>query len=361
METNSRQLSNLANKTFNEALVDGFKLFAKIYKKLILPLALFQILLIVLDTLILTDLQWYIESFGLNVADMLDNIVDTPLTESEMNALASFLLLNFALLFLQNLIGAMIITIAMCTVSNYAFKSYMGEEVSFKDSFKGSFNKKIFTVIIILGFILPLSSLLLFIPGIIIFGFFIFLIFTYNMEDVNPIKEAKRIAKGSFFKVIGVFIINFIFIFVISFTFTSILDFFLETDSLYFQAEINSWFDPATRNYGMLILYQILYSLVDILFAPLFICLLTTIYSTLKARKELGYSPQKRYYRESYPQLKQDSFESTENILLDDSIESSESISLKDRFYCPYCGYLLRKPKKFCPKCGESLEDLSIT
>jgi len=348
METNSRQLSNLANKTFNEALVDGFKLFAQIYKKIILPLAFFQILLIVLDTLLLTNFRWYLDSFGLNVADMLNNIVDTPLTESELNALTSFLLMNFALLFFQNLIGAIIITIAMCSVSNYAFKSYMGEEISFKDSFKASFNKKIFTVILILGFILPLSSLLLFIPGIIIFGFFIFLIFTYNMEDVNPIREARRIAKGSFFRVIGVFVINFIFFLVIGFIFTSILDFFLNTDSVYFQAEINSWLNPATRNYGMLILYQILYSLVEILFAPLFICLLTTIYSSIKAQKELGYHPQKQYYQESYPRLEQDSFEST------------ESYSLKDSFYCPYCGYLLKTPKKFCPKCGESLENLNI-
>lgn len=342
METNSRQLSNLANKTFNEALVDGFKLFAQIYKKLILPLAFFQILLIILDTLLLTNLRWDLDSIGLDLADMW--LIEDPfVSESELNALISFLLMNFALLFLQNLIGAIIITIAMCSVSNYAFKSYMGEEISFKDSFKASFNKKIFTVILILGFILPLSSLLLFIPGIIIFGFFIFLIFTYNMEDVNPIREARRIAKGSFFKVIGVFVVNFIFFMVIGFIFTSIMSFFLNTDSVYFQAEINSWLDPATRNYGMLILYQILYSLVEILFAPLFICLLTTVYSSIKAKKELGYYPQKQYYQESYPRLEQDSFEST------------ESFPLKDRFYCPYCGYLIKTLKKFCPKCGESL------
>ncbi len=25
------------------------------------------------------------------------------------------------------------------------------------------------------------------------------------------------------------------------------------------------------------------------------------------------------------------------------------------QFYCPFCGQIITQPKKFCPKCGESL------
>ncbi len=360
MEISSRKFSNFAGKSFNESLADGFKLFYKNYGKLILPLAFFQILLIVLDTLILTDFKWYVESIGINVADIFTDLSDTSLIAEELNALTTYLLMSLVLLFLQNLIGAIIITIAMCSVSNYTYQKYMGEDVSFKESFKSAFNKKIFIVLIILGFFLSLSSLLLFIPAIIVFGFFIFLVFTYNYEDTNPIKEAKRISKGAFSKVIGVFVVNFIFIYVVSFIYISSISAFLDIDSVYSQANINSWNDPATRNFGMIILYQLILSIVDILLAPLFICLLTTLFASLKARKDLGYYPKKGYYQESYPRREQESFEFTGN--LDTTLQPNIPVKdwTKERFYCPFCGYLITSPKKFCPKCGESLDSLGI-
>jgi len=351
MAINSAKFSNLAGKSFNEIIVDGFKLFARNYGKLILPLAFFQILLIILDTLLLTDFKWYVESIGLNITDLYTDLADpTTITESDFNALTSFLLMNLVLLFLQNLIGAIIITIAMCSVSNYVYQKYMGEDVSFTESFKSAFNKKILIVILILGFLLSISSLLLFIPAIIIFGFFIFIVFTYNYENSNPIKEAKRISKGAFLKVIGVFVVNFIFIYVISFVYSTIIYTFLDADLAY-QATINSWSNPATRNFGMIILYQIFFSIIDIFLAPLFICLLTTLFASLKARQDLGYYPKKGYYQESYPRREQESFELTRNL----DITSQPNITLKERFYCPYCGNLIKNIKKFCPKCGESV------
>ena len=353
MEISSSKFRNLAGKSFNETLVDGYKLFYKNYGKLILPLAFFQILLIILDTLLLTDFKWYVESIGINIADLFTDLADTALIAEDLNALTTYLLISFVLLFLQNLLGAIIITIAMCSVSNYTYQKYLGEEVSFKESFKSAFNKKIFIVLLILGFFLSLSSFLLFIPAIIVFGFYIFLVFTYNYEDTNPIKEAKRISKGAFSKVIGVFVVNFIFIYVFSFVYNSIIYTFLDTD---FQATINSWNNPATRNFGMIILYQIIFSIVDIVLAPLFICLLTTLFASLKARKDLGYYPKRGYYQESYSQIAQDSFEFAENL----DITSQPSTPLKKRFYCPFCGFLLNIPKKFCPKCGESLESLGF-
>ncbi|MFX1363701.1 MAG: S8 family serine peptidase [Promethearchaeota archaeon] len=32
-----------------------------------------------------------------------------------------------------------------------------------------------------------------------------------------------------------------------------------------------------------------------------------------------------------------------------------EPLSNLEQFYCPFCGHLIRQPKKFCPSCGESL------
>ena len=49
MENNSQRLVHLANKRFGDVLKDGFKLFSQNYKTLILPLAFFQVILIILN------------------------------------------------------------------------------------------------------------------------------------------------------------------------------------------------------------------------------------------------------------------------------------------------------------------------
>ena len=355
MEESQRSV-DLANKRFSDIVLDGIKLFFHNYGKLILPLACFQVLLVILDIFILTDLKWYIDSMELNLSDILDKFAEgVNITESEWNLLTSFLLLNIGLLFLENLIGAIIITVAMCSVSNYILKKQLHIETHFTQSLKSAFNKKIFLVILIIGICIPLGSILLFIPAIIIFGFYIFLVFTYNMEDTeNPISEARRVAKGNFWKILGMFAFNFIFIFIFSFIYNSIIDVFFSSET--FSNNYNSWLDPSTRNYGMIILYQLLVNLVEILLAPLFICLLTSLFTSLKAKKDLGFSYQKQYlpvrepYRETYSQpmgLAQISDESVED-------GTTSKLQLEGQFYCPFCGYRINIPKKFCPNCGES-------
>ncbi|MHA2181980.1 MAG: hypothetical protein ACXAAH_11200, partial [Promethearchaeota archaeon] len=289
MEKNSQRLTNFANKRFSEILSEGFRLFLKNYRTLILPLAFFQVFLIVLDTLLLTDLKVYIDSLGVYVVDLMTQILeDTPLTASQWNLMSLFLLLSIILLFLQNLIGAIVITIAMCSVSNYILKKFMGKDTNFYDSFKSAFTKKMFIVILIVGICVPISAILLYIPAILIFSMFVFLVFTYNIEEIDkPISEARAISRGlnNKLKIIGVFIFNFCVIFIFNFLFNSVLDFFL--DPTIVTNNYNSWLAPSTRNYAFIILFQILLNFMNILFAPLFICLLTVLFASLNAKKGL--------------------------------------------------------------------------
>jgi hypothetical protein len=231
----------------------------------------------------------------------------------------------------------------------------MNHDVNFIKSFKSAFSKKMPIVILIIGFCIPLSALLLVVPAILIFGFLIFLIFTYNMDgNRNFISEARAIAKGSFWKIIGVFLFNVIIIFIISYFINIFFNLTLKLDSANFVANFTSWHNPITRNYGMIILYQLLISIADISFAPLFICLLTVLFSTSRARKELehrfqkSYYPVREYYQESYPQ-QQASYEVAKT-------SSVPKIQIKEKFYCPFCGFFIQKVEEnFCPKCGESL------
>ncbi|MCK4380466.1 MAG: zinc ribbon domain-containing protein [Candidatus Lokiarchaeota archaeon] len=349
----SQKLINLANKRFGDVLRDGFKLFSRTYKTLILPLALFQVLLIVLNIFLLTDLSIYVNSLGAELPDI---------TEDPADLIKAFryLLMTTGLLLLQNLIGATVITIAMCSVGTYVFKKYMDEDVSFSDSFKSAFKSKIFYAILILGICLPISFLA-YIPALFVFAFFIFLVFTYNMDvNKNPISEARAIAKGAFWKIIGVFAISALLIYTISLIFNLILDISIIAYSPEFTTNYNSWYNSTPRNYGMIILYNILYNLIDIILAPLFICLLTTLFSSLKAKKDLGvqfqrgYQPSRDMYQESYRVLRQEPYEVIET----EETTSFPEISREGRVYCPFCGTLIQTPKRFCPKCGENLENI---
>ena len=42
--------------------------------------------------------------------------------------------------------------------------------------------------------------------------------------------------------------------------------------------------------------------------------------------------------------------------ILDESIEEGTTTKLQfeGEFYCPFCGYRINTPKKFCPNCGEN-------
>ncbi|MFX1374858.1 MAG: hypothetical protein ACFFA0_03495 [Promethearchaeota archaeon] len=355
----SQRLVDLANKHFSDIIREGFKLFFRNYKTLILPLAFFQVLLILLNIFLLTDLKWYVDSIEINISDIMDKFTNNvPISESEWKELTSFLLLNLAIFLIENLIGAVIITIAMCSVSKYLFERYLHIDTNFLVSFKSAFNKKIFLVVLIIGICIPLSSLLLFIPAIIIFGFFIFLVYTYNMDEVdNPIREARRIAKGNFWKIIIVFAFNFIFIFMFSFIFNSIIELFLDPNSAIFSYNYNLWLDPDTRNYGMLILYQILVNLMDIFLAPLFICFLTSLFASLKAKKDLGFNYQRKYYpvremtEKAYFQSGP-SYRKQFKTIDESTPPESQSVS---HFYCPFCGRVIKTPKRFCSNCGENI------
>ena len=119
--------------------------------------------------------------------------------------------------------------------------------------------------------------------------------------------------------------------------FNSLIDVFVDPDITAYN--YNLWLAPGTRNYGLIILYQILLSFVNILLAPLFICLLTVFFASLKAKKDLGFQYQRNYYT-----------------VKEESIIISQS---EGGVYCPYCGVLINNFKRFCPRCGENLSPLN--
>lgn len=350
----SQDNARLANKSFGQILSDGFNLYFQNFVKIIIPFAIFYILGILVQALVLTELTWQLAtSRGAAVYLRFLNDPNYIPEGSEFNDLMDYYVLNLLLGSLQNLIGALFTIISMCLVSTFLYKKYKGLETDFEEDMKGSFNSNIIYPILLLGILVPILPII----NILIIGFFIFLVFTYNMEKYpNSVSDAKKISKGAFLKILGTFIISAL----ISSLISLLSEFIISIAWNVTDAEYVSWYAPSTRNYLMIFLYFLVYNIVDILIAPLFICLLTPLFASQEARYELG--PQMSYQARSpnlnYPQQAPvyRPYQPSQPQPSDQALpQSSREIEQKGMF-CPYCGEKITTPKKFCPNCGESLQ-----
>jgi ribosomal protein L33 len=335
------RVENLSNKRFSEVISDGLRLFGKSWETLIVPLGLFLLISLIIKNLLVTDMVWQ----SLLLTPAIEVILDmdpSTLTEEHLNLMMEYLSLSLISGFINSFVITIFNVLAMCLVSNYLYNKFIGNETKFFSEFKKAINGKLISAILLLGVGISVGSLFLFIPSIIIIGLFSFYVFTYNSDDSNqPLKDAREIARGSFWKIIGVFVVSSLIISIISLLFQLFIgDFFVQ----FYQT---SWYNPSTRNYVMIILYDFLYYIVELIFAPLFICLLTSLYVSLKARKEVFGQYQTSYDQtpQSYGTPYRDESSSIKSMNAADKLESG--------LYCPFCGKFVKDKIKFCPHCGE--------
>jgi hypothetical protein len=344
MSEDIQTLQRFAYKSFGGVLSDGYVLFAKNWLNIIGPIASFSFIAIIINNILFADLGWLSPQVGVILNKFLTDI--NTITEVDMQIILHYALLNLGRL----IIGAIFTVIAMCSVSSYLLKKYKGVEVDFIKEFRSSFKSRLLIVLLLIGIIVPLGIVLLYIPSIFIIGFYIFSIFTYKKQK-ESIKEARFIAKGSFWKIIGVFLIPIIIVFTINSLFQMFLDFIIPIDETTFL----SWYNPTSRNYGMIILYDFLYNnFINILLGPLFICFLTVLYISSKAkkltisqRKEQPVSVKYRYSEPVTSRLYSNKIEA-EKPRLDHKFNSG--------LYCPYCGKFMEKKFEKCPYCNEPLD-----
>ncbi len=334
MSRESQELTKIAEKRYGESISDGFRLFGKNWSKIILPLTLFYVIYLLLKTFLLADLNWQGYVFG----DIIGTIDPSNLTEADLAQLLNFLLIGLSAIFIDSIVYALFTALAMSSVSIYLYKKYLNLDTDFVQDIKKSFNSKLFVVLAILGLGVPLGFLLLLIPGIIIFGLYICSVFTYQFENIEkPLKQTRLITKGAFWKIIGVFVISSLIINVISMIYGWLLNLVWHVNA----PTLASWYNPASRRYDMLFLNELLNNLVTIILGPLIICLLTTLFASLKVRFDLG-------YRRGYHQVLPESYRTEQVQVQPEHADSG--------LYCPVCGYHIVFKCKFCPNCGESLD-----
>ena len=324
----------MSDKRFKDIISEGFHLFSKSYKTIILPLTLIFIISLIIKNLLGADLNWQLNLISPAIEIILQKD-PSALDNADLSVMFEYISLILSTEFLNNLISSIFNVLSLCLVSNYMFNKFSNNPSNFVTESKKALNGRLLLVVLLLGVGIAVGSFLLFIPSIIIYGFYIFYVFTYHSEEgIQPLKEAREVARGAFGKLIGIFILSNLIVFACDFIFQLFAEPFLS------QMYDASWFNPSTRNYGSIILYDLLYNIPEILLTPLFICFLTSLYGFLKTNREQqlqslspSYQPSQRF----------------------DTSNTEVSKDITSGMYCPFCGK--RTPKiEFCVHCGEKIK-----
>lgn len=324
-----------SNKRFLDIFLDGLSFFKDMYTKIILPLFIISLIPIILNSFILPDFLYQESLLASQVNGILDEILETEtmLTQEDFEILFQFLLVSVGSIIIQLLTDSIFMIFGFCMVGLYLYKTYLNQEVDLWESMKSNMNAKLFLVLILLGIGIPFGLILLLIPGIIILGYYIFSVYTYNADEFdNSISIAKKIAKGSFLRILGIFVLSSIITLILNSIYQFIIDLIWVVDT----ATYSSWISPATRNYLLFFLYRFVYSLFSLILSPLLICLLTPLFVNCLRKKGLIAGLTMR--DESIKQKK-----------------ASKVFKIKEGMFCPYCGERIAQESEKCPNCGKSL------
>ncbi len=337
MSEDPLELNRIANKRYSELLIEGFRLFGRHFVTIIVPISFFYILSILIRVVLLANANWDLILLEATVAP-LASLDPSTLTESQLYAMLSYILATWAIDTLNYIIGALFTTLGLCSVAIYLYRNYFGEKISLREAMKGAFNRKILMVLLILGLFIPLGNLMLVIPAIVIFGFYIFSIYTYQLDNQGgSIKEAKMLSKGAFWKIIGTFLVSVLIMSIANTLYQIIIDTLVPVS----YSTYVSWYNPSNRRFDMIFIYSLMSNAVSILLEPLFICLLTPLFIQLKTRRRLGYGHHKEY--------------NNQRIYL----PPTQPEYVEKGIFCPYCGQHMDFKLKYCPSCGESMEFLT--
>ena len=337
MSEDPLELTRIANKPFSQLLMTGFKLFGRNWAKIIIPISFFYVISLLIRIVLLANANWDLILLEAIVAPLAD-VDPMDLTGSQLNAMITYVYSIWVIDTLSYIIGALFTTLGLCSVATYIYRNCLGEKISLAESMKGAFNRKMIIVLLILGLFLPLGNFMLVIPAIVIFGFYIFSIYTYQLDNnEHSIKEAKLLSKGAFWKILIIFLVSGI----ITLTATIFYQYLIELMFPVSSTTLVSWFNPVNRRIDLIFIYTLMNNVVPLLLEPLFICLLTPLFIQMQARRKLGYGHQRKYSdQRAYNPPTQPEY-------------------VEDGIYCPFCGQHMDFKLKFCPSCGESIDFLT--
>lgn len=332
--------SSLEKKGLLDIIRDGLLLLKNNYLKIVLPLFIFSMIPIVLNVIFTTGLEAITISMEPQVNAVFDKIMASEdfsdITGSDFSVLIQYFLISQLTLIIEYLLLCSFEMFGISLVAYHLYKKFTGQKADLTEDIKKSLNYKLILVVLILG---PLMSLglFIFIGGFIVFGLFIYLIFTYNMPEYGGSEFIKKSWKiGSFFKKVIILLIPlFVIHFFLDMVFESFIDLIWNVD----YETYSTWI--TTGNYGMLILNEAVSGIARaLLFTPLLVCLLTSLFA--EDLKEYRVKAETAQFH-----------------MGDKEIRKAESFKVEEGMFCPFCGAKISGEQNYCPECGESLEFLT--
>ncbi len=348
------------NKSYSDSITDGFSLFKKTYFKILPIFVLISIIFHIISSLVMTDPNLQLMELNLQLNQMFENIDYETASIEELQEIINFMLpilgFSFLLLSAELFFSNFSQFLAFGIVGGYLYKTYLKQEVNSAEEFKRSMKIEILLIPLLFALLISLGLLLLFIPALIIYIFFIFSPVMHSIESEEKlmcIKASRRYSKNNFWRIFGVIIISSLISIIISWIYPSILYLIIPA------TEYNAALNLATRNYLMIIIYTLIDNIANILLSPLLSCLLITL--LVYSKKQMYSRDSRLQYYQRIPQQQIPLPSSTPYEIprqpvpkpqIQPEITDSES-----PIFCPYCGFSMERhfTFRFCPNCGEKI------
>ena len=127
----------MSDKRFKEVISEGFYLFRKSYKTLIIPLALIFIISLIIKNLLVIDMNWQLNLISPAIEVIIQKDPST-LDNADLSVMFEYISLILSSEFLNNLTSSIFNVFALCLVGNYMFKKLSGNPSNFVTELKKS-------------------------------------------------------------------------------------------------------------------------------------------------------------------------------------------------------------------------------
>lgn len=358
--------------TFFHGLSQGFKIYFTNIHKILLVFVPIGLIISLYSVFQFTDYNWYSlqEYYAFSKFYQQFLIAGAFLPEEITNQLYNslhawqFNILNIKLItdFIQMIIKFIPFTLGWMIISSNLVEVAKGKKVSLKTSISKLFAKgKIRTTIIlfiILNILFAVGIAILFVPGMLfmmILGFGIFLLTDDNYSVLDNMRASFNFNDKHRFKTFGFIAIGLAFYLFLS---TQIRPLLIPFYSAETYAE---WFNPATRNWGLMFYYDFTLVFLQSITQPIIICLLAVQYVEISIKKDLGTNKKTiLLQKENESELgKSDLIKLKEqNLSRRNVAHTIKSKGGSVKYFCPNCGQRIlfdeKAPQNIvkCKNCG---------
>ncbi len=269
------------NNKFIKIIIDALKLFKNNYFKIFPIFLFFSVINLIIKVFSLTEINY-------QLILLRDQIEENSFNEE-------LILLYFGAIIIEFITFSIFTIFALSLVSRYLYKRYTNQEANFLKDLKKSINKHLIVILLLLGVCVPFGMILI-LPGLLIYKYSIFSIFTYNIPEIKkPLSDAKNISEGYLWRIIIILILTLIIGLLSAFPVRSVL-------WNYYESFIIS------RDYGMLFLFYFVCNIISIILSPLIVCLLTSLFHSCydSYKVEIEYLKSLREKKENYKRRNKD-------------------------------------------------------